>query len=70
LNDTTASTADQLGTDVIDRVRALDAECNLENVARFFREIDAAAAALQRINASKLPLSTAFDPRWPRDSQR
>lgn len=56
--------------DLIARVRELDRECNAENVERFFREMDAAAAVLQRLDVSRYALPVAYDPRWPQDSRR
>jgi hypothetical protein len=57
-------------SDVLARVRELDPDCNVEIVARFVREIDAATAVLQRVDATNLPLPVAFDSRWPQDRQR
>ena len=51
-------------SDLIACVRDLDAECNIENVERFFREIDAATAVLHQIDASNYPLPFAYDPHW------
>ena len=54
-------------SDLIARVRELDPECSIENVERFFREIDAASKVLQQIDASNHPLVIAYDPRWTQD---
>jgi hypothetical protein len=68
-----AQGSDQLGLekrDILARVRELDPGCNVEAVARFFGEIDAATAVLQHVDATDLPLPLAFDPHWPQDGQR
>ena len=63
--------ASQVGrSDLIARVQELDPECNIENVERFFREIDSVGAVLRQIDASTYPLSVAYDPHWRQDPQR
>lgn len=57
-------------SDLIARVRYLDPECNVENVERFFREIDAATAVLLHIDASSYPVPFAFDPHWSQVPKR
>ena len=68
--DSGAKTGDSPRGDLIARVRELDRECNAENVERFFREMDAAAAVLQSLDATRYPLPIAYDPRWPQDPRR